>query len=840
MALTIQRSNQENSANTIDNESGNCQCILDPKINLLNFASFHKEIYEIWKKYCLDHPYGLQKVFCDNLRQRFGIDEMSPLSSINPKRGILALDQFIRATYASSINKNSSSCDFGPLGLFRCGRSDFTLNEPKLIESLKEPIRAVSVRGLFVLEPWITPTLFQLTGYDTNKYPYKIITKKSCSFKNSCDQIYHHWESWYNQNDFDDMQLYGINTIRLPIGYWYFEEISCVPSGKHVIPLQSLFSDNHPIATIVSYAQKSNLNVILDLHIPPISLNETDEAPGSGSYHVYLPDQYSDVTVAIRSAEAVACYISFFIVERVHDVDPDLAVFVPDTVCIGNSINDCDSVSDSDSDSDSEEMTTSSELCSATHESSHHYNHNHSHSHPIDDEMYDQRRHLLTCEKTLCAISEQDEHEPVEEVDSTTTTTASSSSNSNSKKGKNNKNVKNCQSLPSLVEFSLSFDNCHPTHPSYVDNKNSVNNNNNNINNNGDHCFNMTRKYLESDWWTENLKAFAQLQMYTYEQKLGWVFSTYKLEASPSPSLIAPAAYLWSFKLAVEKGYFDISTTTSSGGGKASVMKIKSICDNIDSSMLSTTSSSNNANYPSVHIVAPSQHLSESKYGESSSSSLTLSSSSSSPSYQDQSNGTTSTTNSTHKDYKTKTKDKGKGGKQPVTPYIWLPVLTVITGFLLVSLALIGRYLRLMYRRRGRGHFWNSRLRYSTLPDVNESKVSNEGKVTHTDFNLVFSLLVLTKYSVKFRPNYYRDKIKDITLNLTFSPKANHQARIEIHFNGFNSESWPQKYDKESSNDTMTGGKASKGNAPSMEYRGLLSPQKFHVMSTGMVWAACS
>lgn len=70
-----------------------------------------------------------------------------------------ALDQFIHAVYFSSIDKDIGACDFESLSEFICGREKPWQHTP-WYHKLQAPIRAVNLGGLFVIERWITPNLF--------------------------------------------------------------------------------------------------------------------------------------------------------------------------------------------------------------------------------------------------------------------------------------------------------------------------------------------------------------------------------------------------------------------------------------------------------------------------------------------------------------------------------------------------------------------------------------------------------------------------------------------------------------------------------------------------------
>lgn len=57
-----------------------------------------------------------------------------------------------------------------------------------------------------------------------------------------CNVLNVHWQEWYTQEDFLRMKSMGLNTIRLPVGFWYYEEISGYPAYPYLKPVESIYS----------------------------------------------------------------------------------------------------------------------------------------------------------------------------------------------------------------------------------------------------------------------------------------------------------------------------------------------------------------------------------------------------------------------------------------------------------------------------------------------------------------------------------------------------------------------------------------------------------------------
>jgi glucan 1,3-beta-glucosidase len=91
-----------------------------------------------------------------------------------------------------------------------------------------------------MLERWITPNLVEW-GNTTGIKDQKSFSER-CVELDTCEVLRNHWYSWYTQKDFDDMKKFELNTVRLPVGYWYFEEISGYTSAPFLMPKESIFS----------------------------------------------------------------------------------------------------------------------------------------------------------------------------------------------------------------------------------------------------------------------------------------------------------------------------------------------------------------------------------------------------------------------------------------------------------------------------------------------------------------------------------------------------------------------------------------------------------------------
>ncbi|KAJ1664908.1 hypothetical protein IW140_003727 [Coemansia sp. RSA 1813] len=136
------------------------------------------------------------------------------------------------------------------------------------------PVRGVNLGGLFVLEPWITPSLFEGWANEPNstvvdEWNYcKALGKAECK-----SRLEVHWGSWVQEADVAALARMHINTIRIPIGYWALAPDRSDPYVQGQLPY---------LERILGWAGRYRMRVILDLHGVPGSQNGFDNSGERG------------------------------------------------------------------------------------------------------------------------------------------------------------------------------------------------------------------------------------------------------------------------------------------------------------------------------------------------------------------------------------------------------------------------------------------------------------------------------------------------------------------------------------------------------------------------------
>ncbi|KAF7799222.1 hypothetical protein EIP86_010454 [Pleurotus ostreatoroseus] len=125
-----------------------------------------------------------------------------------------------------------------------------------------QKVRGVNLGGWLVLEPWITPSLFDNTGNPNivDEWTFGQLQNRNTAL----NTLTQHWNTWITESDFAAIAAAGLNHVRIPIGYWAFE----VGPGEPYISGQLPY-----LQQAVTWAGNHGLKVIVDLHGAPGSQN---------------------------------------------------------------------------------------------------------------------------------------------------------------------------------------------------------------------------------------------------------------------------------------------------------------------------------------------------------------------------------------------------------------------------------------------------------------------------------------------------------------------------------------------------------------------------------------
>ncbi|KAJ9193456.1 CAZyme family GH5 [Paecilomyces variotii] len=151
---------------------------------------------------------------------------------------------------------------------------------------LSGKIRGVNLGSLFVFEPWLAESEWSEMGCGNQKAEFDCVSTLGQDAANSAFQK--HWGSWITKSDISQMQSYGLNTIRIPVGYWLYEDI--VYTNSEHFPQGGLSY----LEQVCSWASDAGLYIIIDLHGAPgaqVSDN-SDTGQYASSAGFYVDYQY--------------------------------------------------------------------------------------------------------------------------------------------------------------------------------------------------------------------------------------------------------------------------------------------------------------------------------------------------------------------------------------------------------------------------------------------------------------------------------------------------------------------------------------------------------------------
>ncbi|KAL4884221.1 glycoside hydrolase superfamily, partial [Aspergillus karnatakaensis] len=144
-------------------------------------------------------------------------------------------------------------------------------------------IRGVNLGTHFIFEPWISNQVWSSLGCAGQNSEFDCVMALG---QDAADSAFAgHWGSWITQDDITQMREYGLNTIRIPVGYWIKEDL--VYSDSEYFPRGGL----KYLEDVVGWASDAGMYIIMDLHGAPGA--QEPEQPFTGQY-APTPGFYQD------------------------------------------------------------------------------------------------------------------------------------------------------------------------------------------------------------------------------------------------------------------------------------------------------------------------------------------------------------------------------------------------------------------------------------------------------------------------------------------------------------------------------------------------------------------
>ncbi|KAH0836816.1 glycoside hydrolase family 5 protein [Lanmaoa asiatica] len=128
-------------------------------------------------------------------------------------------------------------------------------------------IYGVNLGSWLVLEPWMLPEEWQDMGGQSCANCADCIATESAfakAYPNTVDgKFAQHWDTWFTESHVDQLKEAGINTVRVPLGYWIVEAL--VNRRTEAYPRGGLAY----LSRGLSWLKEAGIGVILDHHALP-------------------------------------------------------------------------------------------------------------------------------------------------------------------------------------------------------------------------------------------------------------------------------------------------------------------------------------------------------------------------------------------------------------------------------------------------------------------------------------------------------------------------------------------------------------------------------------------
>ncbi|KFH43073.1 Glucan endo-1,6-beta-glucosidase B-like protein [Hapsidospora chrysogenum ATCC 11550] len=144
-----------------------------------------------------------------------------------------------------------------------------------------DKIRGVNLGSQFIIEPWMATDEWAGMGCGGRNDEWTCVEALG---QDAADEAFRkHWDTWTTREDIDLIASLGLNTIRIPVGFWIREDL--VNDGEHYPRGGLEFLDR-----LVGWAKDAGLYVIMDLHGGPGSQTPNQQFTGHG---VDYPEFYN-------------------------------------------------------------------------------------------------------------------------------------------------------------------------------------------------------------------------------------------------------------------------------------------------------------------------------------------------------------------------------------------------------------------------------------------------------------------------------------------------------------------------------------------------------------------
>ncbi|KAI0372834.1 glycoside hydrolase [Pilatotrama ljubarskyi] len=199
---------------------------------------------------------------------------------------------------ADQLNRVSVDCTVQPYDAPDLGAPSFPpYDSAKANVYRYRQQQSVNLGSWFVHERWMTPSLFLCaTGDQASELD---IASGWGSLDSARSLLERHWDTFINASDFQYLSGIGINTVRLPVGYWNLGPAFC--QGTPFEAVASVYQNSWVrVIRAINMASDAGLGVLVDLHGAPGSQNgQPHSGISDGDANLFDDDWYINKTITV-------------------------------------------------------------------------------------------------------------------------------------------------------------------------------------------------------------------------------------------------------------------------------------------------------------------------------------------------------------------------------------------------------------------------------------------------------------------------------------------------------------------------------------------------------------
>ncbi|KAG5639515.1 hypothetical protein H0H81_000660 [Sphagnurus paluster] len=193
---------------------------------------------------------------------------------------------------------SQDECFVEPYNVPPIGNQAFKPFDPQMANLFRyRQQQSVNLGSWFVQENWMSPSQFKCAS--GKKISELDIASGWGGIDSARDLLERHWDTWITQSDFHYLASIGINTVRIPIGYWNLGPYYCQDTPfAHVA---EVYKNSWPrIVRAINMAGEEGMGVLVDLHGAVGSQNGQPHSGISDSATtMFLNPQYADKTITV-------------------------------------------------------------------------------------------------------------------------------------------------------------------------------------------------------------------------------------------------------------------------------------------------------------------------------------------------------------------------------------------------------------------------------------------------------------------------------------------------------------------------------------------------------------